>query len=66
LTRTIEHQGKAWQQLLKQAEKSPVSVYYRGIDSRDLPLFEVVNKKGETICLQGTERQIMQALDGQP
>ena len=63
--RTSERQGRAWQQLLKQTEKSPVTISYRGLDDHDKNLYEVKNRIGVAICALGTEKQIIQALEGE-
>jgi len=64
--RTIEQQGRAWRELLKQAEKEPMILYFRGVNAKDAPLYEITTKKGAVICLQGTERQVMEWLTNQP
>jgi hypothetical protein len=60
--RTIEQRGHAWAALLKQAEKSPVHIYYRGVNDKEQALWEITTK-GVPICTTGTERQIMQGLE---
>ena len=62
--RTIEQQGKAWHQLLKQVEKSPVTISYRGLDDHDKNLYEVKNRIGVAICTLGTEKDLLKALEG--
>lgn len=61
--RTSEQRARAWQALLLQVEKAPVVLYFRGIDAKDQPLYEVTWKNGLELCKQGTEKSIMQALE---
>ncbi len=63
--RKTEQLKQAWPALLRLAEKSPVTITYRGVDQNDKALYEIVNRKGEIICLQGTEKQILDALMAQ-
>lgn len=63
--RKTEQLKQAWPALLRLAEKSPVTITYRGVDKDDKPLYEIVNRKGETICLQGTEKQVLECLKGE-
>jgi len=63
--KTVEQRSSAWQALLKQAEKSPVTWTYRGVNDKDQPLFEVKNRKGEVIIEHGTEHEVMDTLRGE-
>jgi len=60
--RTIEQKGQAWKALLKEVEKNPVTLTYRGVNDKDQSLYEVKNRKGEVIIEHGTEKEVMDAL----
>ena len=47
--RTIEKLGMAFRKLLEISEKSPVTVTFRGVDDHNRKLYEVKNRRGESI-----------------
>ena len=61
--KTVERQGETYQRLLKQAERSPIQISFRGVDDKDRPLYEVKNRAGDMICSLGTELEISKALE---
>ncbi len=62
--RTTERQSRAFQALLKEAEKSPITISFRGVDDRDRGLYEVKSRTGEIISAQDTEVDLCSRLMG--
>ena len=60
--RKVELLRKAVPALLRESEKSPVTISYRGVDDRDRDLYEIKNRKGDVLSPQGTEKQVLEAL----
>jgi hypothetical protein len=53
---------KGFPALLKESEKSPVTITYRGIDDRSRPLYELKNRTGEVLVALGTDKQMLETL----
>ena len=67
--RTADQRARAWAKLLAEAEKSPVTIFYRGIDEHSKPLYEIkrlqmVRDRSPVLCAPLAEHQVMQALEG--
>jgi hypothetical protein len=61
MTRTIEQQGHAWKALLDIAGESPTQLAFRGVNDRDVELWELKTRDGK-IVLTGTEKDLLAAL----
>ncbi len=60
--RRVEYLREGIPALLREAERSPVTITYRGVNDQDEALYEIKNRKGEVVCLQGTEKQVFEGL----
>lgn len=60
--RRVEYLRLGIPALLREVEKSPLTITYRGVSDKDEALYEIKNRKGEVVCLQGTEKQVFEGL----
>ncbi len=58
----LERRGKAFEALLRLAEKGSIQISSRGINGEGRSLFELTTHKGEVISLNQTEEQITKRL----
>ena len=63
--RKSERTAKAWEELLKLAQKGSVQIFFRGVNERDQLLYEVRCLAASKIYENLTEEQVIKALTGE-
>lgn len=63
--KTTEQRSQAFAALLKQVERNPVTLTYRGVNDKDQPLYEIKYRAGGIICEKATEKELMDTLRGE-
>ena len=64
--RKSERRAKAWESLLGLACEGKVEIYYRGVDDKERPLFEIRqptrSASNQLVALNATEEEVLKAL----
>ena len=60
--RRVEYLRLGIPALLKETEKSPVTLTFRGVNDKNEKLYEARTRSGEIIAAQATEKELLESI----